>query len=231
MIANLIVFAGLFASILALTDLLLADAQKKRIEMLTIRAWARLDDLKRMSLVDAFKNSKAFTVSATLLMALLIYGALAIYDPDFRPSMSWFEDSIWGLLASIVVGGLILGLIAWDAATDVIYELRPTTSLRTFLLVPLAMIVVIMVLGLLIGLDERETYTDHVLFTCIIFGCIVSLIARIVTAIPLIIVGLLTALLWPVEFLVRRIAESSKGLVVAVGLLVTLGGAILKMFG
>jgi hypothetical protein len=247
-LANLLLVLGIVIFVLTVSDILLSDDQKKTLDLLSVRVWSVLDDLRRTSLTDWLKRPIVRKLIFAVLLAwpsiplVLFYRSImrsafpldrdsSETEADPVPTATIHVDPQWIEFIALAIGAFLGIYVAWKVITRILTRqswIHPT----------LALTMIVLTLGSLYFFGSGHTYTRGyfinnyfvavAFFTvvCFAFSFIESLIlAWILSVMPLALSIIASVLLRITEFIARRIAEYPKGLVLALsGLLAAIAG-------
>jgi hypothetical protein len=240
MIASILLICGIVTGILGLLDIFLTEAQKETLNNLTVRAWDKLDDAQRISLVGWLRKPdyrRWFAFAATLIGAIITAW-------DLQSDSAWLTFSVIGVLytACIFVSFVVGVLIGWMVLVHVLKGGNPVVVafrlslyfVGCFIIVP---IIVLSRIGrVAAALDLEMWLTQSTLsglielawWLFLVDMLLVVYVFWLTATLPLILVSAAQAFLFATEFLVRRIAEAKKGVVLAISGILTSIGAIMK---
>jgi hypothetical protein len=232
MIGQLLIVCGIVAGALGLLDIFLSDKHKKRIQHLSLVAWNRLHEASRLKLLVLFLQSrKKFWITIAALVMLIVslgIGALFIGKPVLKYWTIWVP-----MVAIVVVGGgvgrmMLLHILSCRGAFSLLIGLGYVALLAGCLVLVSA--VVHSYWPELLKLTKENYPGGHViaLFGFVIYTNTYLLIFALIAVVPLLVLYVLEMCLLLSEVVVRRIAESPRGMVMATSGLLTSVGGILK---
>jgi hypothetical protein len=235
LIPDAILVLGLLVSILGLIDYFVSDAAKSKMALLTIRVWSKLDDQKQRPLVDRIRKHKTlWTLTAPILSLLLVVVSLAL-DPVIR-TYHWPtpEGGVWTFsevavlsLVVIIPVGYLLAIYGISHLIIELVEHATSKEVMGYTLIGVA------VASFLLEYGEVFTQTFPMLgvlfwFIGVLIGMPVFVGALVLF--PVYCAYLASAILAGGEWIVRRVAESPRGLIVALGVALSAFAALLKIF-
>lgn len=229
MFADFFIVAAAVVALLALLDLLLAERQKQKSREYILRVWDFLDDLKRVSFGDLIMHRTVRLVVAATCAISTAVGTMYVY-----------RSMEWDFLANVPLLGLVLILSAalafllvlWATFT-IIFADQPLQKMRraarhaAIFTIAYALNFCLFVAG-----GGADPFSLFVLFggpfqfviiiTFVVVG-VFWLLPRIVTLI-------VAVPLYVVEFVMRRIAESPRGVILAASVLIGAIVAVLRVY-
>lgn len=238
---------GVALAILAALEIFLDERQKQRVSNAAIWVWLRVDSLIKLSAVQWLKRKRLDLYAApfSLLLALgttgylvwpVIIGAIRSDDPNLSHLLMW-SVSISILLT---IGGIWLGIVIVRAL------FRVRSAFWLILMASLYLVGVTLfgyaayvVTDAMVLESNNPMFIELVLtsimvawlvLTPFLMLCLEILIFWIVAVLPLLGAFVLTLFLVVSEFIVRRIAEYSKGPIFALSGGLGVIGAFLKAF-
>lgn len=226
MFSNILISLSVITLVSVLLEIFLSDAQKAALSMGLHRAWYLLADLKKTRWLDWLRRRSMQTL--ILLGAAPLIGAFFLWAYLHRESRpdGVFDVAFIGSVAALSLGvGYCFIRFTLKAATLVSAVIRATL----FLVVALAPAVstgwfaVIHRTELTVANEPTLLQMLWVMaFISTLFITAGLVIAWASVALPLAIILALQGAIAAVEFILRRLAEYSKGLIVTVGRLLTL---------
>jgi hypothetical protein len=244
MLANLLIFLAASGITVKLLDFYMSDGQKKWLGDMVVRMWDWLDRAKRVPLLDLLRTRRSQRILATTIIvviaALLLIPAirslLTARDPaDLEPSLP--ELITWpGILAM----WLCIGSTLWLGRKLIPMMLNGKTALQllgraslSFIICFVPMIALYMVAIPMMSKFEENDLILSVAIMLMAIGIGVAIVLLgfwLATASLVLFIYLGSILLYVVELTVRRIAEYPNGPLLAVGALLGLLGAAIKVF-
>jgi hypothetical protein len=237
MLADILIYLGIATAGMTLLDLLLSDRRKQNISELILRVWNYVDDASRTSLVDWLRRRrrKAWHIVIFLLVAAIVPAGLIIWV-DHRAIFSVETlGLVSGFYALLFFTIILSGFYALKGLAYALDADSPAYILfRAIWYVLVASSISIAILYFAMRLLDYPSYSGMLsliltLLAMLLFTIIFTILFTLVIA-PLAIAYLIQFGLICSEFVVRRIAENSKGPLLAVSLLIAAVGTILKVF-
>jgi hypothetical protein len=233
LIANILLVFAVLGGILALADILMSEQQKRNFSDSLVRAWSYLDDLKRLSFIEALRGHRArliyFGTGGLLCVALFLYTALF----EGKGSIDEYVNAI-----AIIPGAVGLAYVGFVGP----WTLRATRPLPLFG----RLLVFALPAILTITFYAAFEHWSNELFRAIPFGLyrpivlseigsamflIAVLPFLLATALPLLFAYVGSIALFVAEIVMRRVAEYSKGPILAGSAICGAVAAALKVFG
>jgi hypothetical protein len=249
-LANLLLFLTASGITVKLLDIYMSDAWKKRLSDSVVRMWNWLDEAKHVSLLDIARSSRSKHVLSIFLAGMVL---LAVASPFLLPPL---DGSAVPKDVSSNTAGDIAGLIAiWVAvAAPIILAgngiisliLRGKTPLQILIRTGVALCLACLpaflavAVGLIkygptiLPLDGEVDLFYILLYFGLGLGIFLTAVLLLFWLLPvalILLVYVVSFLLYFAELTVRRIAESPKGPLLAVGTLLGLTGAAIKVLG
>ena len=227
---------GLLTGAASVADILLNERQKRRLADLSVKAWYYIDIAKGRSMLAWINRNKS--KKYLLMLAALLVSLFTIWAILKRDARQGSINNAYGTLSVIVVPSCLFGLIAFNiilkASTPLGALLRASAWLAVFL-IPVASVMVFanQYKETLLPVSERITITQMLFVIAFVSSILSTAVLGIfwaVAAIPVALIYLGIMSLTTAEFLTRRIAESSKGPLLAFATFVTFAGAWLRFF-
>lgn len=250
MLANLLFVIGVLVFVLKISDIFLSEPQKRTLTSLTVRTWNILDEMRRTKPRDWLKRP---VVRRVIFITLLSWIALAVVyyfylqlqqssdafprDGDL-PARDFVNPSIIGWIEAIGFGlGISIGFyIAWKVITRVLVR-------QSWLHPVVAFALVLLITGVWVLFGSGHTYQRvffiqspvafyALMFMMVLIGSFIEILilAWLLCVTPLVVSIIAMALLWPTEFIVRRIAEYPKGPLLALSGFCAAVAGFLKLF-
>jgi hypothetical protein len=234
LLSNILLVLGALVGALVLADLFLPDTYKKKIERATLLVWDKLDDLNKKPLLDRMNQTgwwfwATFALSVSLVTYAFVDHEYHNYVVDSRfpsgPLLSW--DLVLTILAVIGLCALLAYLsVRW------IVEVLAATDLQGGIVRVGLIFVSLLVCILLASYWSAMTpgaprRFDDILVLAIVAGCFILLfwiVALVLRSLAQLVFHILRVL----EFVIRRIAESSKGPLLAISAVASGIGGLLK---
>jgi hypothetical protein len=220
MLTSALIFLSGLVAILVLLDQLLTDSEKARLDKRLIILWNFLDDFKGRSIKQllAIGPIRAFLAAGTVVAYLILSDYLPSKEPPREPPAS--------LLTKVLVTCsfcVFMASFAWFLP-PFIDRCKKRAPIGTN---------IIMYLFILLMFAVLMTLHSEFMESGVIVGILILIAALAigVTALGLLITILFvltTALVWALEFLIRRIAQHPKP-ILAASLIVGCIAAILKL--
>jgi hypothetical protein len=238
MLATVVLILGVVTGLLGILDLLLTEQQKEKVGLWTLRTWSKLDDTKTKVLVawSNRPNYRIWLVTAGCVISLFF---AIFYLLQNKGSQLSDEVNLAPILAvSYILGSMVGRLI-------VSHILFTGSLLKTYVRVFLytALIVIAVVSSTIYAAYEIiimrihvHLFVDSPDYVFLYFSMILALTMMIaaifstIAAAPLVAITAAQLTLFTLELFARKIAESSKGIVLAVSTIITGIGAVLKAF-
>ena len=234
---NAVSVIGLATSAAVVADILLKERQKQRLADLSLRAWYYIDLAKGRSMlawINRNKSKRYLILVAALLVSLFTIWAMVKRNDRQDSSLI----NAYGTLLVIAIPSCLIGFVAFigilKAATPLGALVRASIWLALFL------IPVISVFTFadrykytLLPVTEHLTLIQMLFVIAFVFSILSTVILVIfwtVAALPVALIYLAIVSLTMAEFSARRIAENSRGPLVAMAAFVTLAGAWLRFF-
>lgn len=237
MFGYIVIILSATVATLAALDLLLSEIQKTGVSDGVARLWSWLDDRGRVSYLGYIKLRRnqriLFVCFTSLLFLLVVLFAFAI--SDFK-----YDKTIFGVIPLVLVLNAPL-LVCFSPPSMTFITSPPSkvgVGLRLF-----SVIVLSFLAGGLIYAFFNWMYPQPVqggsasvpnlnftgLFS-IAISYLLLLAVVIISALPFVLIAVLRLVLIVVEFVVRRIAESSKGPIIAASMIIGSFVALVKVF-
>lgn len=231
MLANLLIFLSASVATLALLDIFLSDGQKAWLSNLTIRVWNLLDEVKRWSIMDWFKNPRATWWLAASFSSLVLFGMLIRYYED--ESLRQDDNTIYFVLYTLVMIVILLLFSRWIFSRLLPYLTGPFFWRRIGIVFVAAMIPYGICLALIFNLDDIQRMLPTWMIVVFLFMFFLPVATILICVITILYARLLAyvagAFLYVGEFVVRRIAEYPKGPVLAVSAVFAAALALIKV--
>jgi hypothetical protein len=248
MLANLLIFLAASGITVKLLDFYMSDDKKKRLNDTVVRMWNWLDEAKHVSLLDLARSSRSRHILSILLAGMVL---LAVASPFLVPVSS--EADIPKDVASTTVGDTAILMVIWLAISAPIILfgnvlvsiiLRGRTPFQILVRMGLALLLACIPLFLAIGaglikygwsilpVDAEVDLFFILLYFGLGLGIFVTGLLILFWLIPvglILLVYVISFVLYFSELTVRRIAEYPNGPLVAVGALLGLAGAAIKV--
>jgi hypothetical protein len=211
--AELVAALAVCLAILSLLDLLLSDCQKSSVGAVYLGLWNRLDDLKRLSPIFRLRHFDWRQRAVVILI-------LTVIQPFLFSFLLYIHTGV------ALPPNFHLHSLAWDFvnAVGTLYVLSFRT-LRGFLLRSIGVTIIVTAAKMF------EVYILGVFWTIPSWLFVFSWgFCFIILALPVLLAYLITAFLALGEIVVRRIAENSKGPILALSALLGALAALLKTF-
>lgn len=215
MFADAVIGLSVVVGTLVVVDFLLTPAQTKWLSDRVLHFWTVLDDTKKGAYLD-FIISTPFRVVAVITCVLVTAATVWWITGDFSHFWQWYLVAL-SLAASLLV--IRIGFTWFFLAV---------AASGFILAIVLAGIIVFFAVGVLIlsWATNPASILGVILYTLSTVFLAVALVLGLTVA-PAIVAYVLTFLLYPIEFLVRRIAEYPKGPVLALS---AFGGGLAALF-
>lgn len=232
LVLDIVLACAALVAVLGLVDWFLSEQQKRVVSGLFVRAWSFLDDAKKTRLLLKFKLERPqfYLLLVSALLASLINIIQPINSAEIGSTDWWLAEA--ACIISIVVQVKVVLPHILDYLTVVyeeegstvglfrlIFVLAPMLVILGFFVVPLLKsdFIVLRAAGLLIFVFVGTAFQTVILVLYLIFIAKLGLsVARPILASS--------------EFIIRRIAESPKGPLVAITGLVGGVAGLLKLF-
>ena len=250
MLANFLLFLTASGITVKLLDIYMSDAWKKRLNDGVVRMWNWLDEAKHVSLLDLARSSRSKHVLSIFLAGIVL---LAIASPFLLAPLDGAvvpkEDAprtagdvailmvIWVAVAApiILIGNGIVSLIL-RGKTPLQILIRTGVALCLACLPALLAVVVGLIRygPTILPLDGEVDLFYILLYFGLGLGIFLTALLLLFWLLPVVLILLVyvvSFLLYFAELTVRRIAESPNGPLLAVGTLLGLTGAAIKVLG
>jgi hypothetical protein len=230
MIANLLIVTGFISGVFGMLDAFMSDQQKKSVEMLTLRAWYRLNNAKRVTTSDWLfrKENRGWLVGITVV----IFAAFAL--PLFFTNFIRLDEDPWHTLGTLFV---VLVFSILGAVVGRIVLLVVLNGKQGWIAAKVSLLALVLPAALY-GFDKtcsscvgHTNIAVELLYLTVMTVLAVPLVFLIIAALPVGVVRIAVLVLTVSEFVVRKIAEYPKGVVLAISTIVTGVGGVLKAFG
>jgi hypothetical protein len=235
MIASALISLSVAVALLTLLDLFLSETQKTWLSNLFIKIWSGLDEAKVWSTVGWMKDPRAKWCLAIGLGLLQTVPSGITYGLTSRTDFVAVLANVTFVPLLVGFGTLIFVLITLPIFELLLNFIRGKSMIRALCLV-MALAVSLMVVNALIQILVESLEPGLALVFGIILGiltlpAVFISVASIAMLVALMLAYIASAVLYVVEFLVRRIAEYPKGPVLALSAF--FGGvvALIKAFG
>ena len=246
MLANVLIIVGAITGILGVLDgLILNENQKRYLTDRFIALWNLLDDARRGSLISFLNRGlvRAMSVLGSALfvawsfVASFIAGLTITFKTDGygdftfprKPMLSDFLSN-WDWFLFAFVGLSVAGLLSNAFLVRLLGKHTRVGFLKASILAIFVYVVGRIALRLISLKWVRLYYPDSFVDVVATIMHVVFSAVGFVIVFPLVVFYAVLALLYGVEFLVRRIAEQPKTPLAAFSGLTTAVGGILKVF-
>lgn len=234
--ADTVIAIGIITAVVGLVDILLSQIQRDLIAKLSLTVWYAVAIFRGRSLsfwLERYVYIKYAFLFALVLIAL--FGGFAFGNRDVSFERSGIQTV--GFLIFILLLSFLLGLIAFHwvvrGRTPLWALARATICL---ILIPLPLVAVV-----IYAVQNKENLIPHgsinitqalyvIAYVGAIFSTVVLVIFWTAVAIPVACLYFLIVTLTTLEFVARRVAETSKGPLAAIAVLITVIGAIARLF-
>jgi hypothetical protein len=245
-LTNALLAVGIIVGGTTLLDIFLGPATKTLIADMTITVWSYLDDLRRIKFISILRTDEAVFRLSYACAGINVYSYRKI--PDLLPDGM---SAVFYVFLSIASFSFIF-IFTRSAAEFMIPILLKPKSGFTILFSSLLMLIIGGITWIFLSaftmnainrsviyhFDEmfphyEETVTTKILF---VIGVIISMLSSIIgivgmcVVVPVIVASALSIIVFICEFLIRRLAESPKGPMLAIGGVCGAVGSILKLF-
>jgi hypothetical protein len=223
MVIDIVFYVGLSATIIAGLDIFLSEQQKRWLDGKVFQLWNWLDDCKRVSLLVWLRKLSrlgVFAVAILLSCALILWIWRASPTPRGDPTEFYGTIFVILLLASIfgtlIIRGALKSTTLPRALLRItIYAILCLTPFYAFLYWTSTMVP---------ALSARPPFTLlQILFVLSFFAVTIFTAFMLIfwssVAVPIIYIYVIGFLLFVFEFIVRRIAEYPKGVLIAMSAL------------
>lgn len=246
MVYTLVFLVGAIGFVTTLLDIFLSDGQKARLSEWSVRTWNWVDELKRKPLAQYFSSLRWQTVATIIALTPGIGWPLLYLYRYLRPfDTSNITDTTLVLLLCILAC-----LINWRIFTDIMRYLSTVRNHFEYM-TKICLVLIAILLGFFaVGPLVMALYEHNYLFAWSLsflpywFSLFVLALAAWIFMLLLyqfmivggfaagviILIGLAYAVLYPLELILRRIAEYPKGPILAVSALAAAIGAFGRFF-
>jgi hypothetical protein len=225
MIATILIVFGAITGALGLADILGGDPWRKKMSDWTILAWNKLDNAKKDSILRWLLKSRVGNVIGVLALAIIVFGSL------YLASRVWYVGTI---APAVIIVLAILGALAGRYGVALLLHPNRTTEVMQLVAFVVVLTALVWYGTIFIAYITEPPFrpmaanVGHALFVySFVTGAAVF---WAVGVLPTTLVLASMGVLWIAELLTRRIAESPKGVVMALAGVITAVGAVLKAF-
>ena len=191
----------------------------------TILAWNKLDNAKKELILHWLLKSRVGSVIGVLALAIIVFGSL------YLASRVWYVGTI---APTVIVVLAILGALAGRYGVALLLHpnrTREATQLVAFVVVLTASVWYGTIFILYITEPPVVPMAANVGRALFVYSFVTgAAVFWAVTVLPTTLVLASMSVLWIAELLTRRIAESPKGVVIALSGVITAVGGALKAF-
>jgi hypothetical protein len=237
MISTCLVVSGVFTGIMGLLDMFLSNNQKAKLADRTVNCWDRLDEAHRFSLYGwLFRPGfRIWFVAAPTVLGMGASVAFLLLGGKMFTTHWFFVAGC--VLAAILTGGPIGMLMLRHIIS------RPSKTAFLWAFLYLFIIAAAAAAIIPYGLAEMKTArigaflgnrSPDLVRTGLalwgIYSLVVVVLYWLVAALPVVLVGIAQVMLALSELVVRKIAESPKGVIMGLSGLLASAGGILRAF-
>jgi hypothetical protein len=224
-VATALIIVGVLTGILGLLDIFLSITQKDKLDERVLVAWDWLSDAQRVSLLGwLLKPSYRvwFLIVATVI-------ALLIFQSVFRDLIDSETDTkkIIAVMLAAELTGLLVG---YAILRHILAQPTKTAPIWAIGYLALTFAVLLAALEQAVSTVMSNTAENVPLNAWLVLSTATPFIFSFITTVPLLVIVILQAILFLAEAIVRKIAESPKGIVMAFSGIATAIGGILKAF-
>jgi hypothetical protein len=214
-VADIVVACSMLGAAFGLLDLLLSSEQKAKLSDASVRLWNWLDEAKQVSFFEMLRPRKVRIV-LSLAAAISMLGTAA--------SEYGYQDLALNLRSPIfAIGFFTAAIITFSIAA---FTLSARTKLG--LAVRTSICLAVLIVPLLVVVYSSDGLVAIVLFLAVWTLLVPFFFAWVVMFLPLAGIYLASALVHIAEFLMRRVAEYPKGVVLGLSVIVGSVAGLLK---
>ena len=227
MIGTILLLIGITTGLIGLIDIFASNEQKESWSDTVLRLWNWLDEAKQSSYVDLIRRPGLQLWSA-VIVTVLIVSTMWLGVTDFR--LEGFDRSaVLFLLSSVFAAVAAIWLLRFSlrARTGPVIVVRVVLS---YIVLCLVMVMAFAGLARVLFPYDANDPIGNVLTAMFFASSIIDIavILALISVAPVLLIFLLERALHILEFFVRRVAESSKGVLMAISTVLTGMRAILK---
>jgi hypothetical protein len=255
MLANLIIIGGVITVVTGLLDLFLSDQQKATLSDWSLKVWNWVDEAKSLAIFERFMRPEwQLRVSILSWIVSVLYSVYAVLELSrgfvrgYGIASESDYDVVFGFAA---ITAIIMGLGSyadWKFSTRTFHYLSSSRTIfgyigRTTILTLIPAVITASLLGGFVII--AKTWFDDIIQSGVLFFPTMSLALAGFFFTPILfkylmmwlfgwgiatLILLAYLVLYPVELILRRIAEAPTGPVVAIGALATAIGTLAEVF-
>ena len=236
MLYKLIFIGGTATFIATLADVLLSDKQKERLSDLTINIWNWVDEARSVSMYERFLSPRVqniiITTALVIISIIYILVIAARTREDLIKEPSNYHHDL-GLIIGSILGGLfilwLIRIIMKKLLPKVLRYLAKSKNIWTYIakltILNITLFAMFAGAGLLISGGHGWAIAVLILLLPLVIVWPSLLLVSIFLYVVAVLIILAYLILYPLEFVLRRIAEYPAGPVLALsGLVAAIGG-------
>jgi len=235
MVIDIVFYVGFAATIIACLDIFLSEAQKKWLDKRAFQFWNWLDDCKRVSLLAWLRKLPRLLV---FFVAILLSCAFVFWIWRASPTPRGDPTEFYGMIVVLLLLASIFGTLIIRSA------LKSTTLPRALLRITIYAVLCLTpfyaflywtsaIQPLLLPVRPPVTLLQ-LLFVLSFFAVTIFTAFMVIfwsaVAVPIISLYVIGLILFVSEFVVRRIAEYPKGVLIAMSALMASLFAFVRVF-
>ncbi|WFU77400.1 hypothetical protein QA645_22870 [Bradyrhizobium sp. CIAT3101] len=226
--ATVLIVSGVLTGALGLLDIFLSEAQKSKLDNWTLRVWDWLSDAKKFSLIGWLLRPSFriwFSgISIASAFALFLRGTV---DPS---DFDWVSEALRSI-GQLAVGALSGCMTGWLMQRHILSRSSRTAPIWAIGYFAIAITLFLYATYLALGgvMSNPPLSTGFSIFLDWAFPFTMTLFTfSAITTLPLLVITIMECVVFCAELIVRRIAESPKGVVLGCSSIATAIGAFLK---